>query len=159
VRTAKDGVAGSAGALSRFSLKPGQALVFTIIPGSASYANIQLTDPWFRSIPYWSRTSSLSDRQAKPNPDGSITFIASLSDPGYYNWLDPDGVSDGLYLARVEDFAAPPKNAQDVMRAPEIVDLTRLPVVLPTGTPRTTPEERIEQLAQRSAGYDLRIAQ
>jgi hypothetical protein len=159
VRTAKDGVAGSAGALSRFSLKPEQALVFTIIPGTASYASIQLTDPWFRSIPYRDHTSSLSNRQAKPNPDGSITFIASLSDPGYYNWLDPAGVSDGLYMVRVEDFGTPPQNAQDVARPPEIVDLSRLPAVLSNGTPRITSDERAEQLAQRTAGYDLRLAQ
>ncbi|WP_433520389.1 hypothetical protein ACQPZ2_23325 [Nocardia pseudovaccinii] len=159
IRQARDGVPGTAGSWAPFHLGPDQALVFTIHPHTASYVSIQLTDPWFRSIPYWNHTSSLTNQQIKPNSDGSVTYVVSLEDPGYYNWLDPDGLTDGIYLLRVEDFATPPADPGAIVDAPELIDRAALPSVLDPGMPRVDAAGRAEQLDQRAVGYQRRLAQ
>ena len=64
------GVPGNVIGMNRFSLDADEALVITLLPSSANYVGIQITDPWSRSVDYWNHTSSLSDRQAKKQKVG-----------------------------------------------------------------------------------------
>jgi hypothetical protein len=132
-------------------------LVITVDPQGARYLGFQLTDPWYRSVPYWNATGSLSDKQARPNADGTITYIIATRDPGYYNWLSTGGLDDGLLLMRVENFERTPDPAK-VFRDAQIVKLADLAQALPAGALRATPTERSRELALRSAGYRNRVA-
>ncbi len=157
IRKLEDGVPGAIIAFSRFSLKPDEALVVTVDPGDARYASLQLTDLWLRSIPYWNNISSLSNLQAKPNADGSLTYVLAAKDPGYYNWLSTNGLRDGLILLRVETFTGR-LDPEKVVREAKVVNLADLPSALPKDAARATSEQRVQQLAQRSADYEKRIA-
>jgi hypothetical protein len=157
VRKLEDGVPGAVIALNRFSLKADEALVVTVDPGSAKYVSLQLTDLWLRSIPYWNNVTSLNNLQAKPNADGSLTYILALKDPGYYNWLSTGGLSDGLLLLRVETFTQQPL-VEKVVREAKVVKLAELSAALPKDAALSIPEQRAKQLAQRSAEYEKRIA-
>ncbi len=84
----------------RFTLAPGEALSVTIDPLAARYIGFQLGDAWGRSISYYNVISSLNNGQARPNPNGSTTFIISAEYPGPHNWLDTDQVRSGLFAIR-----------------------------------------------------------
>jgi hypothetical protein len=154
------GVPGNVLAINRFSLQKDEALVITLLPSGANYVSVQLTDSWSRSIDYWQRTSSLSDRQVKPNADGSITYVLSAQDPGIHNWLDNGGVRDGLILARWELFPQPlpPGNADQLVREVRKVKLSELASALPEGMARETPAGRKQQLKTRAAEFAKRVA-
>ena len=145
VRKLEDGVPGALIALNRFSLKADEALVVTVDPGSAKYASLQLTDLWLRSIPYWNNVTSLSNLQAKPNADGSLTYVLALKDPGYYNWLSTGGLHDGLILLRVESFTQQPP-VEKLVREAKVVKLAELPAALPQDAALSTPEQRAKQV-------------
>jgi len=155
VRGLSSGVAGAIVGTSRFSVQDDEALVFTIDLQGAGYANFQLTDPWARSLPQAEITSSLSDRQARPNADGTITFILAPRDPGYYNWLNTNGLHDGLVALRVEKVANP--DPATIVRTARLVKLSELAAALPEGAARVTPAERARQIADRKAGFARRL--
>ncbi len=116
-------------ASGHFKIEPEEALVVTIDPGKAQYTGFQLTDPWFRSVPYWSGLSSLSNLQARANADGSLTYVLSARDPGYHNWVSTGGLREGLILARIEVYAEAP-SVGTVVRSVKLVklgDLAHLP--------------------------------
>lgn len=155
LRSARDGVQGAIGSMARFSLKDDEALVIVVDPQGNGYTNLQLTDPWLRSVPYWNDLSSLSDRQAKPNPDGTITFIVAPRDPGYFNWVSTGGLHDGGMTLRIERVAR--VDPATVIRQAKVVKLSDLASVLPAGAVRITPAERAAQLKARAAGYARRL--
>jgi hypothetical protein len=157
IRKLEDGVPGAAIAFSRFSLKSDEALVVTVDPNGAKYVGFQLTDLWLRSIPYWNAISSLSNLQAKPNADGSLTYVLALKDPGYHNWLSTGGLRDGLLLVRAESFTAQPA-PDKIVREAKVVKLSDLPAALPKDAALAAPEVRERQLAERSAEYEKRVA-
>lgn len=159
IRKLDGGLPGTAGAFSRFNLAPDEALVVTINPLSADYVNVQLTDLWIRSIPFREVTSGLSDKQAKHNADGSMTFIISDKDPGYYNWLNTNGLREGFLQVRVEDFDTRPDGPETVIPSPVLVKLSKLENVLPKEMKRVTKLERAKQLAERQKGFDYRTGE
>ena len=55
------------------------------------------------------RASTLNNRQAQPNADGTITYVLAPTDPGAGNWIDTGGVSQGVIMARWQGL---PKAAQ-----------------------------------------------
>src|SRR3546814_18421864 len=60
--------------------------------GGADYIGFQITDPWTLRPETVLRISSLNKTQAKPNPDGSYTYVIALQDPGVANWIDTAGL-------------------------------------------------------------------
>lgn len=155
LRSAEDGIAGSVGSMAFFHLADDEALVLTVDPQGGHYVNIQLCDPWLRSIPYWNRTSSLSDRQARKNADGTITFVIAPRDPGYFNWLDTGGLNDGEMTLRIEDVAKP--EPRSIVRLAQVAKLGALGSVVPEGMVRVNPADRKAQLAARMAGFARRV--
>ncbi len=155
VRTAESGVVGAIIGTSRFSIGNDEALILTIDGQGARYLGLELTDPWARSLPYWESTGSLSNLQAKPSADGTITYVISPNDPGVYNWVSTAGLNNGLFALRVEDFAQ--ADPAKLVRSARIVKLADLPAALPADAARVTATERAQQLAERKAGYDKRL--
>jgi hypothetical protein len=139
-----------------FDLKADEALVVTLDAVGAKSLGIQITDPWGVAYEYADRTSSLNNAQAKPNADGTYTFVISQKDPGVFNWLDPEGHSAGLFAIRWQSVpeGAKPETA---VRDTAVVPLARLHEALPAGTRFVTPAERQAQQAERAASYARRL--
>lgn len=140
-----------------FDLDDEQALVITVDPGGAGYVTVPVTDDWMVTPDYRDHTSSLNSIQAKPNRDGTYTFVLSVRDPGVYNWVDPAGLHQGTLFLRWQRLPS-------VLPVPgpsataTLVTLSQLAGVLPAGTVTVTRQQRKRQLQERRAGYDRRFA-
>lgn len=137
-----------------FQLTDRQALVITIDPGNAGYVTVPVTDLWTVTGDYWDQQTSLNNAQAQRNSDGTYTFVVSSRDPGVYNWVSTGGLNQGTISIRFQDLD-PESELLPSVRT-QVVDRRRLPVVLPTDTRYVTRAQRLEQLAHRRAGFELR---
>jgi len=146
---------------SHFRLAPDEAYVLTLDPMGVKYVGLQLSDLWGASLDYARHTASLSNGQVRPNPDGAITYVLSLNDPGVHNWLDPTGLEMGTFMFRYQGFdpAKVQPRPETAIRQEAVVKLADLDHALPPGTPRVTAEGRRQQLAARLAAYNRRIAE
>lgn len=144
------GLISQRGSLGHFQLADDEAIVITVTPAGAEYLSLMAHDPWWRTIPFWRNTSSLSKSQAVADSDGSYTFVISPSDPGVHNWIDTTGLHEGIHYLRWQGL--PPDTPFD--GGPEIVNqqvvaLNQLSSVVPEGTRIVSTSERQEQLARR----------
>lgn len=139
-----------------FELGSDGALVVTVDPLGARSLGFQLTDPWGVALEYIGRTSSLNNAQAAANPDGTITFVVTASDPGVYNWLDTDALGSGMFAIR---WQALPEgtSGERAVRDARVVKRTQLEEALPAGTRFVTPAQRRAQQAARARGYARRL--
>jgi hypothetical protein len=156
VRGLQDGVQGAVVAVNRYSFKDDEAVVITLDPISARYIGFQVTDPWLRSVPYRNRSGSLSSAQARPNADGSFTYVLSAKDPGVWNWLDTGGLHDGALVVRWELLSQPPQVGKAV-REERVVKLSELAAALPAGAAGVDSSARKSWLDARAAGYARRL--
>ncbi|WP_336970745.1 DUF1214 domain-containing protein [Sphingobium aromaticiconvertens] len=141
-----------------FNLRSDEAWVVTLRSLGAASLGFQLTDPWGVAYDYVERTSSLNDAQAKPNADGSYTFVISPRDPGVYNWLDPEGHAAGMFAVRWQSL--PPNTAPtDAVKEFKVVPLAQLKQMLPAGAAQVTPLGRKTQLDERVASYKRRLTE
>ena len=141
-----------------FNLAADQVLIVTLDSVGAKSLGIQITDPWGVAYEYTDRTSSLNNMQAKPNADGTYTFIISQKDPGVYNWLDPEGHAAGLFAIRWQSVPAGGK-PDNAVRSVQVVPLARLKQVLAKGTKFVSLTERKAQQAERNASYQRRLTE
>ncbi len=86
--------------VGHFQLPPGQALVVTLHPGSATYVVAPITNLWGTTGDGFARGASWNSSQAALNRDGSFTCVVCLEDPGVHNWLDPEGLERGFLFLR-----------------------------------------------------------
>ncbi len=154
--TSVGGVAGRFMSNGHFELAPDEALVVTIWPIDARYQGIQLTDPWFSSLEYANRVTSLSADQARASADGAYHFVVAARDPGVQNWLDTTGLPKGAMLIRFDGSALEtfPKDKQPVARK---VRFEALREALPADTPVFTPAMREAQIAERRRHVQIRF--
>ncbi|MEY4160754.1 MAG: hypothetical protein RLZZ136_1375 [Pseudomonadota bacterium] len=143
-------------ASAHFALKPDEAWVITVDAIGAQSLGVQLCDPWGVAYDYATRTSSLNRTQAKPNADGTYTFVVSERDPGVYNWLDPQGQPAGILVIRWQSLP-PGAKADDAIRSAQLVPIAQLRNVLPEGTVFTSLADRQAQRAARAAQYRRRL--
>jgi hypothetical protein len=142
---------------ARLELADDQAYVFTMGGGGAAYRDIVLHDHWFRTRPYWARTSSFNNAQGVPNPDGTTTYVVAHTDPGVHNWLDPVGLHELLVVHRWQGLPDPPGPDGPATASGRLVALADLESALPDGTARVTPDERRAQLDRRAAEFLARF--
>lgn len=125
-----------------FEIGSSDALLVEVeIPGCV-YWNVQLGDIWGQSSDWVNRQTSLNDAQAMRDA-GVLRVVLSHTDPGYANWLDLGGLSQGLIVFRF--------NQSDVNPVPRarLLPLAELPAAMPSSEPTVTPTERAEILARR----------
>lgn len=153
---------GSAGRLSTqaatyspFKIADDEALVFTVNLGGAEYFIAPVYTRWMITSDYIQHTQTLNNKQAIANPDGTYTFVISVSDPGVYNWVDTVGVHEGLLNPRWQSLPITP-SATPPSGTLKLVKLSDLASVLPTSTRYVTPSERKVQLSARIASYESR---
>lgn len=146
-----------------FQLADDEALVVTVHPNSARYFVLPVTDDWTITRDYWNEQTSLNNAQAEASPvDGSYTIVVSKNDPtvgGQHvaNWVSTGGLDQGTISMRFQDLDPDAADNPPTVSS-RVVKLADLAAELPADTAYLTPQGRLDQLAERKAGYDLRFA-
>ncbi|MFD0589285.1 hypothetical protein ACFQZE_14945 [Paenibacillus sp. GCM10027627] len=146
-----------ASSFGHFKLADDEALVATVNTGGAGYLVFPVTDPWLVTVNPIHHQSSLNNIQAAPNADGSYTFVVSVADTGVANWIDTAGLHEGTIMVRWQNLPSTTPVSGGPSVQTRVVKLADLAGILPSGTRYVTPEQRQQQLADRAAGYDLRL--
>jgi hypothetical protein len=141
-----------------FQLDDDQALVVTIDPGNAGYFVVPVTNDWTITDNYWGQQTSLNNAptQALPNPGGTYTIVISPRDPDVWNWVSTDGLNQGTISIRFQDLD--PNSSDLPTVSSRVVSLDKLADVLPPDTVYATPQDRLDQIALRKAGFNKRFA-
>ncbi|MDT7768301.1 MAG: hypothetical protein QOI30_1297 [Mycobacterium sp.] len=141
--------------MGRFELAQDEAFVVDLSDGGAEYFTVPLSNIWGTTLDIVDRTGSLNKAQSVANDDGSYTYVISPTDPGVANWIDSDGLREGILTLRMAEFgeAGPRENLGARGR---VVSLDRLDAEVPA-LPRVSPEQRKAQLADRRSAYLRRL--
>jgi hypothetical protein len=141
----------------RFSLTDDQAIVLTISDVGASYIGFQVLNPWMM-MPLDARSStvSLNNAQLRRNPEGTISYVLALKDPGVANWIDTAGQHQGMYIVRWQGV---PKDAdvKAMVKDFKVISFVDLATFIPPSVPRLNAAERARQIAQRQSDFDRRL--
>jgi len=116
---------------------------------------VPLSNIWGTTLDIIDRTGSLNKAQSVPNEDGTYTYVISSVDPGVANWIDSDGLGEGILTLRMAEFGGTGPR-EDLGARGRVVKLDRLDTEVPH-LPRVSPPERAAQLAVRRAAYLRRL--
>jgi hypothetical protein len=141
--------------LGHFQLNKDQALVLTIHPGTAKYVTVPVSNLWGTTMDPVHHLSSRNQDQVKKNPDGSFTVVVTPTDPGLENWVDTEGLSEGMLFLRWAGIADSSPNAPKPGVEARVVSLAELPGAAPS-LGKVDKAARERELAQRAHDYDLR---
>ncbi|CPR12875.1 hypothetical protein BN971_04181 [Mycobacterium bohemicum DSM 44277] len=94
--------------MGTFRLDPGQALILDIEPPDTRYWNVTLENIWHECLEPRRRHSSVTNRAARPDPDGRVRIAISAEDPGFGHWLDTGGRHRGFVVLRWLDNPSAP---------------------------------------------------
>jgi hypothetical protein len=138
-----------------FAIAPDEAVIVTTSRGDAAYTGFQLNSPWMIQADATANQVCLNSSQAKPNPDGTFTYVISQSDPGVANWLDTVGVNSGIGILRWQKV---PKEmtADALIREFRVVGLSEVHDM--TYLPRVTVQQRHDEITARAAAYGSRTS-
>lgn len=152
------GLVTQAGAQGRVHLADDEAAIITVDPAGAAYSGVVLHDVWFRTLPYWDRTTSLTRFASRAGADGHLTYVISNTDPGVHNWLDACGRRDLLLLYRWQGLPREPVRQGPAMSPLRVIKLRDLDKVLPADMHSLDSAGRERQRAARSSAFARRIA-
>jgi hypothetical protein len=139
----------------RFVLAPDEAFVVDVSDGGAEYFTVPLSNIWGTTLDVLDRTGSLNKAQSVANEDGTYTYVIAAQDPGAHNWIDTDGLLEGILTLRMAEF--PEGGARpDLSARGRVVKLDRLDTEVP-GLMTVTPDFRESQLAERRTAYLRRL--
>jgi hypothetical protein len=141
--------------LGHFLLNKDQALVLTIRPGTAKYMTVPVTNLWGTTMDPVSHLSSRNLDQVAKNPDGSFTVIVTPNDPGLQNWVDTEGLSEGMLFLRWAAIADSGPNAPKPAVESRVISLSELSNAV-SGLGKVDKAAREREVAQRAHDYDLR---
>ncbi len=141
--------------MGRFDLNPDEAFVVDVSDGGAEYFTVPLSNIWGTTLDIVDRTGSLNKAQSVPNEDGTYTYVISAVDPGVVNWIDSDGLTEGILTLRMAEFG-PDGPTEDLGARGRVVKLDDLDKELPA-LRRVTARERSAELAARRAAYLRRL--
>src|SRR6202161_555731 len=141
--------------MGRFELAQDEAFVVDLSDGGAEYFTVPLSNIWGTTLDIIDRTGSLNKAQSVANDDGSYTYVISPTEPGVANWIDSDGLREGILTLRMAEFGeAGPR--EDLGARGRVVSLDRLDAEVPA-LPRVSPEQRKAELADRRSAYLRRL--
>lgn len=139
-----------------FALQEDEVFLIHVNDGGAAYFTVPIANVWGTTLDIVDRTSSLNKAQARPNTDGTYTFVLSPQDPGVYNWLDTCGLGEGMLTLRMAEFPGQcPRD--DLSARGEVVKLVELEQHLPQGTTLVDEAGRNAQRAERADAYQRRL--
>jgi hypothetical protein len=141
--------------MGRFDLAEDEAFVVDVSDGGAEYFTVPLSNIWGTTLDIVDRTGSLNKAQSAANDDGTYTYVISPVDPGVTNWIDSDGLREGILTLRMAEFGeAGPR--EDLGAHGRVVKLDRLDTEVPH-LPRVNSAQRTAQLADRRTSYLRRL--
>jgi len=141
--------------MGRFDLAEDEAFVVDVSDGGAEYFTVPLSNIWGTTLDIVDRTGSLNKAQSAANDDGTYTYVISPVDPGVTNWIDSDGLREGILTLRMAEFGeAGPR--EDLGARGRVVNLDRLDAEVPH-LPRVNSAQRAAQLAERRTSYLRRL--
>ncbi|WP_348732090.1 hypothetical protein [uncultured Mycolicibacterium sp.] len=141
--------------MGRFDLNPGEAFVVDVSDGGAEYFTVPLSNIWGTTLDICDRTGSLNKAQSVPNDDGTYTYVISPTDPGVANWIDSDGLREGILTLRMAEFGEHGPR-EDLGAHGRVVPLDELEKAVPT-LRRVSAQQRATELAERRAAYLRRL--
>ncbi len=141
--------------MGRFDLAPDEAFVVDLNDGGAQYFTVPLSNIWGTTLDIIDRTGSLNKAQSVANEDGTYTYVISPTDPGVANWIDSDGLREGILTLRMAEFG-PAGPSEGLGARGRVVKLDRLTTEVPA-LPAVDPEQRARELAQRREAYLRRL--
>ncbi|MDG2003337.1 MAG: hypothetical protein P8J20_08400 [Novosphingobium sp.] len=136
-----------------FSLGEGEVFLVTTDPGAAKYTGFQIINPWMIAPDARNKQVCLNLGQTTKNADGTITYVIAKEDPGVANWLDTDGMSDGIGIFRWQQ-VPPDMSNEGLIRDFRVIKRNELDAM--TEIPRVTADQRKEQVEARFAAYSSR---
>tara|TARA_Y100001935_G_scaffold249864_1_gene249104 strand:- start:2516 stop:3784 length:1269 start_codon:yes stop_codon:yes gene_type:complete len=142
------GLSGRLMSVGHFNLQDDQVLIIKAWPTDSTYQGIQLGNPWWQSLDYANRVSSLTLDQSKISSDGAIYYLLSTIDPGYYNWLDIEDFNRGVILMRYDGL----KNAsldEHLYPSAQLININDLDKFLPSDEELISKDERMNQILNR----------
>ena len=141
--------------MGRFDLAEDEAFVVDVSDGGAEYFTVPLSNIWGTTLDIVDRTGSLNKAQSAANDDGTYTYVIAPVDPGVTNWIDSDGLREGILTLRMAEFGeAGPR--EDLGARGRVVKLDRLDAEVPH-LPRVNSAQRTAQLADRRTSYLRRL--
>jgi hypothetical protein len=150
--SAVGGAAENRPVIGRWELAPDEALILEVEPPTGVYWSYSLGNPWWETIHYGRRQSSLNAHQAVIDSDGLLRVVVCSRDPGVANWLDTAGYSNGAMILRCVRTDTAPTPATRVVKFDEIES------ALPADTTMVTAEERAAIVAARRRAVHERFA-
>jgi hypothetical protein len=141
--------------LGHFQLDKDQVLVLTIHPGTAQYMTVPVSNLWGTTMDPVHHLSSRNLDQVKKNADGSFTVVVAETDPGLENWVDTEGLSEGMLFLRWAAIADSSPSAPKPAVESRVVPLAELPGAVP-GLGKVDKAAREREAKQRAHDYDLR---
>src|SRR5208283_964192 len=141
--------------MGRFDLAPDEAFVVDLSDGGAEYFTVPLSNIWGTTLDIVDRSGSLNKAQSVANEDGSYTYVISPVDPGVANWIDSDGLREGILTLRMAEFGETGPR-EDLGARGRVVKLDQLDTEVPH-LRRVSPQERAAQLADRRKAYLRRL--
>ncbi len=141
-----------------FHLQDDEALVVTVDSLGADYLSIQTSDVWSVPGDYIRHNVSLNKSQAKPNKDGSYTYVVAVKDPGVWNWVDTTGLHDGGFTLRWQGIKGGGTVAkEEAYKDVRLVKISDLKTNLPTETEWVGIDARKKQLTDRATSFAHRL--
>jgi len=141
--------------MGRFDLEPGEVFLVDVSAGGAEYFTVPLSNIWGTTLDIVDRTGSLNKAQSVANDNGTYTYVISPTDPGVANWIDSDGLTEGILTLRMAEFGADgPK--EDLGARGRVAKLEDLDSAAPA-LRRVSAQERTTELAHRRAAYLRRL--
>ncbi|MDT5206186.1 MAG: hypothetical protein QOD34_2822 [Mycobacterium sp.] len=141
--------------MGRFDLADDEAFVVDLHDGGAEYFTVPLSNIWGTTLDIVDRTGSLNKAQSVVNDDGSYTYVISPTELGVANWIDSDGLREGILTLRMAEFGAGGPS-EDLGARGRVVNLDRLDAEVPHLS-RVSLQDRKTQLADRRTAYLRRL--
>ena len=88
----------------RFVLAPDEVFVVDVERRGSRVLHGAPANIWGTTLDVLDRTGSLNKAQSVPNADGAYTFVIAATDPGVHNWIDTDGLLEGILTLRMAEF-------------------------------------------------------
>ena len=136
-----------------YKLADDEAWVITLDPLGAKYLGFVVATPWTVSREHIRANGSLNNRQARPNADGSTTYVIAPKDPGVFNWIDTDGLHEGKLMIRWQAVPLELTSTEGAVRESTVVKLANLAKSLPPNIEKVSPEQRKKLYAERALTY------
>lgn len=139
----------------RLELRSDEAFVATLDPANARYFSAQILGPWGLPADPLEDLNSRNLSQSERDPDGLLTYVVSVVDPGVPNWLDSSRIGNGYFILRWSGFGQTIDESLLVRRV-QAVKLSELDSALPAGLRRVGAGEREADWRRRIAEHAIR---